>query len=160
MAKPFSEIRQTARQLLRDEFKGEESSEFASDELDIYINECLIEVSQHSPYEVRETVVSDGTREISLSSITDLMGEKVVEVEYPIGNYPPDYIRDFDIFGTTLRLNSDTAPTSGENIYLYCHKVHSLTETASSLTPELEKTLVDGVVAKAARHGSITCEIR
>jgi hypothetical protein len=149
MSKPFSEIRQTAQQLLRDEFTGEGTSEFAPDELDIYINECLIEISQRSPYEVKETVVSDGTINISLTAITNLIGDRVVEVEYPTGSSPQSFIRDFKLFGTVLTLAD--APASGANVYLYCHKVHSLTESASSLTPELEKTLVDGVVAKAAR---------
>ena len=146
MVKTFSAIRHTARQLLRDEFKTAGTA-FADDELDIHINEVLVEISQHRPYEVKETIVSDGTKEVGISSITDLL--EVEKAEYPTGNDPPDY-RDVSVFGTTLRLNIATAPTSGANVYLYCHKVHSLTESASTLSPDLEKVLVEGVVAKAA----------
>ena len=147
MAKAFSAIRETARQFLRDEFLEGKDYTFANDELDLHINECLVEISQHRPYEVKETIVSTGSRELDISSITDLL--EVEKAEYPTGNDPPDY-RDVSVFGTTLRLNIATAPTSGANVYLYCHKVHSLTESASTLSPDLEKVLVEGVVAKAA----------
>ena len=149
MSKTLSAIRSTVRQMLRDEFKAA-GTDFAKDELDLHINECLVEISQHRPYEVKETIVSTGSRELDISSIEDLIGEKVEKAEYPTGNDPPDY-RDVSVFGSTLRLNIATAPTSGANVYLYCHKVHSLTESASTLSPDLEKVLVDGVVAYAAQ---------
>jgi hypothetical protein len=151
MAKSFSAIRQTVRQILKDEFVSGTDYDFQSDELDIHIEQARVEVSQACPYEYRETVVSDGTIEIDLSDIKDLIGDKVEKIEYPTGNNPPDYIHDFSIFGNTLTLNTGSAPTSGDNIYLYCHKVHSLTESASTLTLDLEKVLVEGAVAKAAQ---------
>ena len=146
--KTLSAIRATARQFLRDEFKAA-GTDFADDELDLHINEVLVGISQKRPYEVKETIVSTGSRELDISSIEDLIGEKVEKAEYPTGNDPPDY-RDVSIFGSTLRLNIAATPTSGANVYLYCHKVHSLTESASTLSPDLEKVLVEGVVAKAA----------
>jgi hypothetical protein len=146
--KTISAIRETVRQFLKDEFQAEEEMDFEDDEIDLHIANVLTDISMRSPYEVKETVVSDGTADISLSVITGLIGDRVVKVEYPTGESPQSFIRDFEIFGTTITL--DTEPTSGENIYLYCHKVHSLTESSSSLTADLEKVLVDGVVAKAA----------
>jgi len=145
--KTLSAIRGTARQFLRDEYTGNDY-EFADDELDLHINECLVEISERRPYEVRETVVSDGTKEVDISSITDLLD--VEKAEYPTGNDPPDY-RDVSVFGTTLRIKINTTPTSGEDVYLYCHKVHQLTEATSTLKPDSEKVLVEGVVAKAAQ---------
>jgi len=151
MAKNLSGIRGIVRQILKDEFVSGTDYEFAEDELDIHIDQALIEVSGVCPYEVRETVESDGTIEIDLSDIEDLIGDRVEKVEYPTGENPPDYIHDFSIFGNTLTLNTGSAPTSGEDIYLYCHKVHTLTESASTLSPDLEKVLVEGAVAKAAQ---------
>ena len=144
--KPFSAIREIARQLLRDEFQGDADQEFADDELDLHINKVLVEISNKRPYEVKETVESDGTREIALDAIKDLIGDKVIRVEYPTGNYPPSELK-FSIFGNTLTLESK--PTSGEYIYLYCHKVHQVTESASTLSPDLEEVLIEGVVASA-----------
>jgi hypothetical protein len=144
----LSAIRATARQFLRDELQEDVDEEFPNEELDRHIGECLIEISQKSPYETIETAESDGTKEIDLSDIENLIGEKVVKVEYPTGNDPPSF-EEFTKFGDTLRL-ANTTPTSGEDIYLYCHEVHQLTESASSLSPDIEKVLIDGVVAKAA----------
>jgi len=144
--KNISAIRGTVRQLLRDEYLSGSTFEFDDEELSIHIGEVVIEVSQRSPYETRETKVSDGTKEVDISSITDLF--EVVKVEYPTGSDPQDF-PDFTIFGNTLRI-TDTTPTSGANIYLYCHKVHQLTEASSTLGPDLEKVVVEGTVVKAA----------
>lgn len=147
MAKTLSAVRGTVRQILKDEFVSGTDYDFKPDELNIHISEVLVEISQRCPYEVKETIVSTGSRELDISSITDLL--EVEKAEYPTGNNPPDY-RDVSIFGSTLRLNIATTPTSGANVYLYCHKVHQLTESSSTLNPALEKVLVEGTVAKAA----------
>jgi hypothetical protein len=144
--KTLSTIREIARQLLRDEFVEGTDEDFQDDELDIHINEVLVEISQKRPYEVKETVESDGTKELDVSGISDLL--EVVKAEYPVGNDPPDY-RNVSIFGNTIRLDIDTTPTSGDDVYLYCNKVHQLTDSASTLNPELESALVQGTVAKA-----------
>jgi len=151
MAKDRDAIKTIARRLLHDDIPTSgESPDIQPDVLDIHIDQSLVEISGACPYEYRETVVSDGTIEIDLSSIEDLVGDKVEKVEYPTGNNPPDYIHNFSIFGNTLTLQTGSAPTSGGNIYLYCHKVHQLTKAKSTLTPELERVLVEGIVAYAA----------
>lgn len=144
--KTLSAIRDTVRQFLRDEHVGTDY-EFPPDELDLHINEVLVEISQKRPYEVKETLVSTGSKELDISSIEDLL--EVEKAEYPTGSDPPDY-RDVSVFGDTLRINVDSTPTSGDDVYLYCHKVHQLTESTSTLNPQLEKVLVEGAVAKAA----------
>jgi hypothetical protein len=150
MGKDRDAIKAVARQLLQDDIPSSgENPDIKPDVLDMHVDQALVEVSGVCPYIYRETVVSDGTRDISLSSITNLIGDKVEKVEYPTGSSPPDYIHDFTIFGTTLRLNADT-PTSGQNIYLYCHKVHTLTKATSTLTADLERVLIQGIVAYAA----------
>jgi hypothetical protein len=143
----LSDIKNTVRQLLRDELE-ETTAEFDSDELDRHIGQCLIEISQVNPYEVQESVDSDGTQEISLALIGGLIKDRIVRVEYPVGNDPPSYL-EFERFGSTLRVK-DTTPTSGEAIYLYCQKVHEVTEVSTSLAADLEGVLVKGVVAYAA----------
>ena len=145
----LSAIRQSIRQFLKDEFLSTEDYTFKPDELDLHIGKCLREISQVSPYEVRETVVSTGSKEIDISSITDLIGGRVVEAEYPTGE-SPRRTRSVEVFGSLCWINIDADPTLGENIYLYCHKVHQLTDTSTTLTPDLEGILIDGVVARAA----------
>jgi hypothetical protein len=146
-AKTLSDIRGIVRQSLRDEFKTAEDYAFEEDELDIYIAECLTQISMKQPYEMKETVVSDGTKEVDISSIADLLD--IEKAEYPTGGDPPNY-RDVSVFGNTATLGIDQAPASGQNVYLYCQKVHQLTESSSTLNPRLENVLVEGAVAKAA----------
>jgi len=148
MAKALSAVRAIVRQYLRDEFAADSLGyDFQDDELDLHIEQCLVEISQKRPYEVRETVVSTGSKEIDISSIPDLL--EVEKAEYPIDGDPPNF-RDVSVFGNILRLKVDNVPRAGENIHLYCHKVHKLTETTSTLNAELEKVLIEGAVAKAA----------
>jgi len=150
--KNLSAIRAVVRQFLNDEFVSGTEYEFKDDELNLYIGKILGKVSQRRPYQVKETVVSDGTREVDLSDIEDLLlPDSIVKVEYPTGNEPPTFC-DFSIFGSTLRFD-DVTPTSGENIYLYCEKVHQLTETVSecTLTSVMEDVLIEGAIASAAQ---------
>ncbi|MGA2669956.1 MAG: hypothetical protein ABSF21_00845 [Dehalococcoidia bacterium] len=144
--KNISSIRATVRQLLRDEYLSGSPFEFDDEELNVHIGEVLIEISEYKSQEVRETVVSNGTKEVDISTITNLL--EIIKVEYPIGSDPQDFVK-FTVFGNTLRIE-DTTPALGANIYLYCYKAHQLTESTSSLSPDLERVLVEGTVAKAA----------
>ena len=220
MAKYLDAIRTTARQLLRDEIAEDVTPDFADDELDQHVNECLIGISERSPRIVREityatnksgkatstsanhlvdatnaqfvagdvgktvynstdettakitayTSTSDVTldtdimasgesyyifdtdcisaKELDISDIEDLI--EVEKAEYPTRQDPQDF-RDVSIFGNIVRLNVDTVPDDGDEIFLYCNKVHSLTESTSTLKANLEKVLVEGVVAKVAQ---------
>ena len=148
MAKNLSAIRAIVRQFLSDEFVSGSEQDFQPDELDLYIADCLVEISERRPYEVKETLTTTAnSKELDISSIEDLL--EVDKVEYKTGQDPPDY-RNHSVFGNTLTLDIDFNPSAGENVYLYCHKLHQLTESSSTLSPQIEKLLVDGAVAKAA----------
>lgn len=90
-------------------------------------------------------------KDLNISSITDLIGEKVSEIEYPTRQDPRSFDRRFKVFGDIVTLSTDSTPTDGDEVFLYCHEVHTLTDSSSSLTPDLEKILVQGVVAYAAQ---------
>jgi len=149
MGKNLSAIRATIKQFLRAEFDPDIESEWVDDELDIYIQDCLETISEKRPYEVKDITLTTtaNSKELDISSITDLL--KVEKVEYPVGNEPPDY-RNCSVFGTTLRFNYDYTVAGGKSIYLYCWKLHQLTESSSTLSPQIERVLVLGVCAKAA----------
>jgi len=146
-AKMLSGIRALVRQFLSDEFSQTEQ-DFQDDELDLYISHTLAEISQRRPYEVKETLTTTASsKELNISSIEDLL--EVDKVEFRTGQEPPDY-RNCSIFGNTLRMDITFLPGANENVYLYCHKLHQLTESTSTLSPQLEKVLIDGAVAQAA----------
>jgi len=149
MAEYLSAIRAEVRQFLKDEFVSGEEFEWKDDELDIHIGHCLQEISKVSPYETKETLTTTAdSKELDISSITDLL--RVEKVEYPAGEDPREF-RNFSIWRDALTIDIDTAPaTTGEDVYLYCAKLHSLTEDSSTLKPLQEMLLVDGVCAYAA----------
>ena len=87
-------------------------------------------------------------RDLDISAITDLL--EVEKAEYPTRQYPQNF-RNVKVFGDVLTLDVTSEPDDDEEVFLYCRKTHTLTESASSLSPQLEQILVDGVVAKVAQ---------
>ncbi len=78
--------------------------------------------SEYFPYEVKETIATtDGSKDITISSITDLI--KISKVEFPVDLSEKSY-QEFEIFGDTLRLTDRNG--DGENAYLECHKIHHI----------------------------------
>jgi hypothetical protein len=148
MAKTLSTIRATIRQMLRDEFAAGSDFKWEDDELDTQISECLAEISESLPYKAKETLTTtESSKELDISSIEDLL--EVEKIEFRTGSEPPNY-RNCSVFGNTLRMGIDFLPSADENVYLYCHKLHQLTESSSTLSPQVERLLVLGVVARAA----------
>lgn len=148
MARKLSAIRTVIRQVLSDEFAEGVDLEWENDELDIHIQQCIEEISDALPYEVKETLTTTaGSRDIDISSITDLLD--VDKVEYKIDQYPQEF-RNCSVFADVLTMKVDAAPGAGETVYAYCYKIHTLTETASTLKPKLERLLILGATATAA----------
>jgi hypothetical protein len=86
-------------------------------------------------------------RDIYIGDITGLLS--VDEVEYPTRRRPKN-LRNFDIFGDVLTIDVGSAPDDGDEVFVYCYKVHTLTESSSTLDIELEELLIQGVTAQAA----------
>ena len=86
-------------------------------------------------------------RDLNKSSITDLI--EIKKAEYPTRQDPQKFT-NFRVFGDIVTLD-DITPTDGDEVFLYCKKVHTLTDSSSTLDQPLEKVLVEGTVAKAAQ---------
>lgn len=149
MAKTLSAIRDIVRQMLRDEFVSGEDFEWEPDELDIYISHTLAEISERRPHEVKETLTTtSGSRELDISSIEDLL--EIDRLEYPTGNYPRDYRNFNQIDSDTIEIDTTLTPGDSQDVYVYCNKLHQLTESSSTLSPQIETALVLGAAAHAA----------
>jgi len=227
MSRMLDSFRNIIRQLLRDEFEDTTDQDFESDEIDIHVLEVLSEISERSPYEVKEvltTVVN--SRVLDISSIEDLL--EIERLEYPIGYDPREFRNLKYLDNETIEIDTTLVPSAGgsgtltgtvtfttgsaavtgsgtsfsddlevsylirpgsgtrwyrvasitsataltldepvrsvdtgadtvdlteycyEAVYLYCRKLHQLTEEATTLTPRLERVLIDGSVAKVA----------
>jgi hypothetical protein len=143
-------IREVVRQILRDEFVEGVTPDFEDDEISVVIGETVKEVSQASPREVKESLTAVASKDQDISAVEDLI--EVLRAEYPIGGDPKTLL-NINRFGNEITLDSNTTPTAGATIYLYCKKYHILGDT-STLNPEEERVLVDGVVAKLAANWS------
>lgn len=147
----LSGIVQEARQFLRDEFVEGKDLVWNDDELKLHIGHCLREISRFLPYETKETLTTTAkSRDLDLSTIAGLLKVKgVIKVEFRVGNDPPDF-RNCTRWGKTLTIDTTLIPAAGETVYLYCRKLHELTESSSTLDPIAEELLIDAVIAYAA----------
>ena len=119
-AQNLSAIRQTVRQILRDEFDVDDAAnmEWQEDELDVHIKECLREISRARPrivQEVKTTIAN--SRVLDISAIEDLLdgAYSIKYAEYPTGqSNREDYFRNVRVIDEgRIEIKVDTNPSAG-----------------------------------------------
>ncbi len=139
------QLRSRARRDLKDEDPA--SYRWTDAELDRHIEHALREFSLAVPREAQTVLTTSGTRDLSLTTLSDRV---VLEaVEYPRGQYPPSYV-PFSLWGDTLTLLIDKVPGSGEEVVVYYGRLHTLDATTSTIPPHLEEVVVMGAEGFAA----------
>jgi hypothetical protein len=142
----LSEMRTRVRRDLHDEDPA--NQRWTDDELDRHIERAVRELSLAIPLEAKATpTTSEGSRDISLASLSDLVA--VEAVEYPVDKYPPSYI-PFSLWAGTLTLLVDATPPGGQSVNIYYGKIHTLDATTSTIPPHLEELVASGAAAYAA----------
>ncbi len=142
----LTEMRARVRQDLHDEDAN--NYRWTDDELDRHIEHAVRELSLAVPLEAKATpTTTAGSRELSIASLTDLVA--IEAVEYPVGEYPPRYVR-FSLWGETLTLLIESTPGDGEEVYVYYGKLHTLDETTSTIPSPLEELVAIGAEGYAA----------
>jgi hypothetical protein len=142
----LSEMRTRVRRDLHDEDPADQR--WTDDELDRHIERAVRELSLAIPLEAKATpATSEGSRDISLTSLSDLVA--VEAVEYPVDKYPPSYV-PFSLWAGTLTLLVDATPPGGESVNIYYGKMHTLDDTTSTIPPHLEELVATGAAAYAA----------
>ena len=80
--------------------------------LDRHIAHALEDLSLAIPRELTATVATTaGSREVDISSLTGLV--TIEKVEFPVGQFPPEYI-DFGYWAGELLLHTDDAPDGSD----------------------------------------------
>ncbi|MFA5377309.1 MAG: hypothetical protein WC455_16280 [Dehalococcoidia bacterium] len=148
-AKNLDAIIADAKQLLRDEFNQTDLEDFPSEELTVIARKILVEVSMHSPYMVEEALTTTAdSKDLTVSAITDLL--EIERIEYRTHRTPREF-RNWTEYKTgTVSLMINFNPSAGEDVHVYCRKLHTLTNTASTMKPQEEECLIAGTVARAA----------
>ena len=95
-------------------------------------------------------VTAANSKEVDVTNIADLI--RVTKCEYRISrpSYNPKQFRNFTRFADTLTMDINIVPSDKEEVHLYCHKKHTLTDKTSTLKSEHETVLIQGVAARAA----------
>ena len=142
----LSEMRTRVRRDLHDE--DPTNQRWTDDELDRHIERAVRELSLAIPLEAKASpATSEGSRDISLASLSDLVA--VEAVEYPVDKYPPSYV-PFSLWAGTLTLLVDATPPGGQSVNIYYGKMHTLDATTSTIPPHLEELVATGAAAYAA----------
>ena len=141
------------RTLVRRDLKDEATPFRWSDaELDRHILYALKEFSEALPLEQKATIATTpGSREISLSTITDRI--MLQAVEFPVDKFPRHYQR-FAIWGDLLSLLGDEVP-DGSDANIYYGKLHTLDATTSTIPPKHEDLVATGAGGYAAISASV-----
>jgi len=107
MAKTIDAIVAEVRTNLRDDIEIEADKDFNDDQIKTAIYDALTEISDASPYQVKETALTlANSKTLDIGGIEDLL--EVEKVEYPLGNSPRSY-RNFEkIDNETIELDMDS----------------------------------------------------
>src|SRR4030042_6130887 len=138
----------TMRTLVRRDLKDEDAASYRwqDNEIDRALSRALAELSRYVPREMKNTIATvDGSREISISTLTDRVS--VDRVEVPIDEHPRQFQR-FSVYVDTITLIGDVEG-DGKNCYVYWSKVHTLDVSTSTIPSHLEDVLALGAAAYA-----------
>ncbi|MBI3040257.1 MAG: hypothetical protein HYY80_01145, partial [Chloroflexi bacterium] len=146
----LSDMRTIVRRDLHDEDAA--NYRWTNNELDRHIAHAVKDFSEAVPYEQKATkATTSGSREISISTITDRI--MVEAVEYPVDKFPRKYQR-FSLWADSLTLLGDEIP-GGANAYIYYGKLHTLDATSSTIPAVYEDLIAAAAVGYAAVEWSV-----
>ncbi|MFQ6019595.1 MAG: hypothetical protein ACE5KW_02445 [Dehalococcoidia bacterium] len=144
------DMRTRVRRDLHDEDAA--NQRWTDSELDRHIDHALRDFSLAAPLEAKATLTTTAeSRDLSVASLIDVVA--IEAVEYPVGDYPPSYVR-FSLWETTLTLLVDAKPLSAQSVNVYYTKMHTLDATTSTVPSRFEDLIATGGAAYAALEWS------
>jgi hypothetical protein len=142
----LSDMRARLRTDLHDEDPQDER--WTDAELDRHVERAVRDFSLALPLEAKTTLATTaGSRDLLIAGLSDLVA--VEAVEYPVGEYPPCYVR-YSIWLTTLTLLVDSSPSDAEDVAVYYTKLHTIDATSSTVPERFEDVVATGAGGYAA----------
>ena len=140
----------TMRSRLRKDLHDEDAANYrwTDGELDRHVQNAVRELSLSLPLEAKTALATaPGSRDVSISGLTDLVG--IEAVEYPSGQYPPQYAQ-FSVWLNTLTLLVDAAPAAVDTVNVFYTKLHTIDATSSTVPARFEDVIAAGAAGYAA----------
>lgn len=142
----LSDMRTRLRKDLHDEDAA--NYRWTDGELDRHVQRAVRDFSLAAPLEATaDLAATPGSRDISVAGLTDLVA--IEAVEYPVGAYPPSYVR-YSVWLGTLTLLVDSAPASAADVKVYYTKLHTIDATSSTVPARFEDIIATGAAGYAA----------
>jgi hypothetical protein len=114
----------TIRAAVRIDLHDDPASRWTDAVLNRHIQRAVREYSHFSPDEQMSTLTTAAnSRNVDVSTLTPLI--RIVAAEYPTGQYPPEFV-PFTLWGETLTLDLEAAPSGTPNVNVYWHKEHAI----------------------------------
>ncbi len=117
--------------------------------LDRHIHHAVRDLNRSAPREMLDcsfTISDPASRELDIASLAGLIA--VAAVEYPVGGYPRR-LRHFELWGTLLKLLTDTMPVAGAPVNVYYTTQHVVDASGSTLPDHLEDVTLVGAAGYA-----------
>ncbi|MEO6396929.1 MAG: hypothetical protein ABIP13_00525 [Tepidiformaceae bacterium] len=146
----LTDIRTRVRQDLKDSDAA--NYRWSDSELNRHIQRALDETSRAIPLETSATLMTTpGSRSLSLASLSGLIA--VEAVEYPVGQFPPEYAQ-FSAWATGITLLVDSAPASALPVSVFYTAQHTLDGSGTTLAGFQEDIVATGASAFAVLESS------
>ncbi len=142
------------RQRVRRDLHDEDSQDYrwSDNELDRHIGRAVKEFSLACPREQKTTLsTTSGSRDISLSSLTDVVA--VYAVEYPVDRFPR-CLQRFSFYESTVTLLGSVVP-DGSDCRVYYGRLHALDAQTSTIPAQYEDIVAAGAAAYAAMEWAV-----
>ncbi len=138
----------TMRARVRTDLRDPGAERWDDETLDRHIERALADLSLAAPREAVTTLATtEGSRDLDLASLAGRIA--VDAVEYPVGQYPPALVA-FSIWGDTLTLEVDAAPSEGEDVQVRYSAAHVLDAEGTTVPDALHDLVATGAAAYAA----------
>lgn len=130
---------------VRQDLHDESEDRWTDAVLTRHIERAIREYSLAAPQQKTSTIATTpGSRDVSIGALTDLIG--VEAVEWPVGEFPPTYVR-FSVWGSTLSLLTYNTG-DGTNLKVYYGAQHNV--DGSTLPAQHDETIARGAAGYAA----------
>ncbi len=144
----LADLRTALRKDLHDTDAG--AYRWTDDELDQAIARAVAEYSLAWPAETSLTFdASEDVRDYALTGALAITRRLAVRrVEYPAGNYPPQYVA-WELHNDTLTLLVDPPPQAGETIRVFAEQYHEVTLSSSTVPSYHDHIVLTGAAGFA-----------